>query len=65
MTTAEILASLEAQIRKDIPRLTELSEGCVLLNKSNKDKFEIIDIDTDFYEYVCLKNKKAYNQYRL
>ncbi|WGU70664.1 hypothetical protein QIU18_00465 [Capnocytophaga canimorsus] len=59
MTTAEILASLEAQIRKDIPRLTELSEGCVLLNKSNKDKFEIIDIDTDFYEYVCLKKQKS------
>ena len=28
MTTAEMLASVEAQIRKDIPRLMELREGC-------------------------------------
>ena len=27
MTTAEMLASVEAQIRKDIPRLMELREG--------------------------------------
>ncbi|MFJ1411719.1 hypothetical protein [Capnocytophaga canimorsus] len=30
MTTAEMLASVEAQIRKDIPRLMELREGCVI-----------------------------------
>lgn len=30
MTKQEMLASLEAQIRKDIPRLMELREGCVI-----------------------------------
>lgn len=30
MTTAEMLADVSAQIRKDIPRLMELREGCML-----------------------------------
>ncbi|MFK8281656.1 hypothetical protein [Capnocytophaga cynodegmi] len=57
MTTQAMLASVEAQIRKDIPRLMELKEGCVLFNRRNEDNLKIICLDTDFDEYVCLKNK--------
>ena len=35
MTTAEMIASVEARIRKDIPRLMELREGC-LVGKDNE-----------------------------
>lgn len=58
MTVAEKLAEVTAQIRKEVPRTMELKEGCLLYNKSNKDRFKIIDIDANFDEYTCLKNKK-------
>lgn len=38
MTEQEILAEVEANIRKDIPRLNELSVGCLIKDK----KYEII-----------------------
>ncbi|MFJ1431931.1 hypothetical protein ACILD7_02375 [Capnocytophaga canimorsus] len=37
MTKQEMLASLEAQIRKDIPRLIELREGCLLMKNEKHD----------------------------
>ncbi|GJQ07502.1 hypothetical protein CAPN010_16600 [Capnocytophaga cynodegmi] len=36
MTTAEMLAEVTAQIRKDIPRLMELKEGCILMKRDTK-----------------------------
>ncbi|ATA94657.1 hypothetical protein CGC54_10105 [Capnocytophaga canimorsus] len=38
MTTAEMLASLEAQIRKDIPRLMEFKEGFIIENNNTQVK---------------------------
>ncbi|MFJ1491520.1 hypothetical protein [Capnocytophaga canis] len=43
MTKQEMLASVEAQIRKDIPRLMELRVGCILQNEWSKDFFKVYD----------------------
>ncbi|GIM62132.1 hypothetical protein CAPN008_21820 [Capnocytophaga canis] len=61
MTTAEMLASLEAQIRKDIPRLMELREGCkfhsgygvetiVCIKGDKEDVFIFKDLFSNVYE---------------
>lgn len=65
MTTAEMLAEVTAQIRKDIPRLMELREGCKLSFKdpytpdlitiidenNEEDIFYVIDEFYDVSEY--------------
>lgn len=43
MTKQETLAEIEADIRKDIPRLYELREGCILQNEWSKDFFKVYD----------------------
>lgn len=49
MTTTEMLAYVEAQIRKDIPRLMELREGLLVQEKYTDDEeiCKIIDIQGD------------------
>lgn len=43
MTKQEMLAEIEAVIREDIPRLSELREGCILQNEWSKDFFKVYD----------------------
>lgn len=53
MTTAEKLASVEAQIRKDIPRLMEVRQGCILFNKIT-NHFQKVYLETQ--HFVLLNN---------
>ncbi|WGU68522.1 hypothetical protein QIU18_13185 [Capnocytophaga canimorsus] len=48
MTTAEKLAEVTAQIRKDIPRLMEFKEGFIIENNSTQVKLLFPNYDFDF-----------------
>ncbi|MFK8301857.1 hypothetical protein ACI75Y_03010 [Capnocytophaga stomatis] len=54
MTKQEMLSEVEAKIRKDIPRLMELSEGCWIKQKTlEKDFiFKVIAVKNDFFKCV-------------
>lgn len=57
MTIVEMLASVEAQIRKDIPRLMELREGCIIKNNHNGDLEIFLGyISIDGFSRVVLKD---------
>lgn len=62
MTTAEKLAEVTAQIRKDIPRLMEFREGCII--ESSGEMFKVIHIFENYPERICLinlENKAIYS----
>ncbi|MFK8377556.1 hypothetical protein [Capnocytophaga canimorsus] len=48
MTTAEKLAEVTAQIRKDIPRLMEFKEGFIIENNSTQVKLLFPNYEFDF-----------------
>ncbi|MFK8274025.1 hypothetical protein [Capnocytophaga canimorsus] len=54
MTTAEKLAEVTAQIRKDIPRLMELKEGCWIKQKTSEKDFifKVVAVKDDFLKCV-------------
>ena len=58
MTTAEMLAEITAQIRKDIPRLMELKEGCYLMNHASEKMYKIINVDGEICFLVDVDNYK-------
>lgn len=49
MTTAEMLASVEVQIRKDIPRLMELREDCYVKEKIMDYLYKIYRVTDNCY----------------
>lgn len=55
MTTQEKLKELTEKIRKDIPRLSELSAGCLVLVK-NSLKGTIVMADKPTYYIVCIES---------
>lgn len=58
MTTAEMLAEVTAQIRKDIPRLMELREGCYLMNHTSNKVYKIINVDGEICFLADVNNYK-------
>ncbi|MFJ1490736.1 hypothetical protein [Capnocytophaga canis] len=60
MTTVEMLASLEAQIRNDIPRLTELREGCYLKHNIASSIYKIYCVDHYNYRLFRPSDKEIW-----